>query len=265
MGLDGSTASLRAFDWAVDEAALHGIPLHLLHAATGEQEPSDVISAASARAGARAASVRLSSEVTHADAAAALIGEGRNAFALIVGDRGFGDLSGMLLGSVSLAVAARADCPVVVVRGGPEQRAGQFGCVVVGVEDGEGSNTAVEFAVREAHVRRCRLVGVHAFSTPTGHRCPAAARASGAATGFDQLRVAALRVVSCRSRSPEVRPHRRDGEPPRAHRAACQWSGDLRPCARASRPFDHGSTAVASCQPGRGLATGSMPLRASSL
>ncbi|MFF9120006.1 universal stress protein [Streptomyces massasporeus] len=39
---------------------------------------------------------------------------------------------------------------------------------VVGVEEGEGSGTAVQFALREAQVCRCRLGAVHAWSTQLG-------------------------------------------------------------------------------------------------
>ncbi|MFF7903183.1 universal stress protein [Streptomyces sp. NPDC088817] len=168
VGVDGSKASLEAVGWAANEAARHGIPLHLLHAAADEQEASEVIGSASARARQDAPAVRLSSEVSFEDAASALLDRGRSAFALVLGARGHGDLSGMLLGSVSLSVAARAGCPVVVVRGSQEHRAARFGNVVVGVEDGEGSGTAVDFALREAHVRGCRLVAVHAWSAPSG-------------------------------------------------------------------------------------------------
>lgn len=35
VGIDGSEASLEAVDWAADEAARHGLPLHLLYAAAG--------------------------------------------------------------------------------------------------------------------------------------------------------------------------------------------------------------------------------------
>ncbi|MFE1259855.1 hypothetical protein ACFW5X_04955 [Streptomyces albogriseolus] len=31
--MDGSSASMRALDWAADEAALHGLPLRILSAA----------------------------------------------------------------------------------------------------------------------------------------------------------------------------------------------------------------------------------------
>lgn len=168
VGVDGSETSLEAVDWAADEAARHGVPLHLLHAAAGESEASDVIATASLRAGERAPSVPLSSEVLQEDPASALVDQGRNAFALVLGFRGLGDLAGMLLGAVGLAVAARADCPVVVVRGTAEHRQARFGRVVVGVEEGEGSGTAVRFACREARVRRCPLVAVHAWSRRPG-------------------------------------------------------------------------------------------------
>lgn len=175
VGVDGSEASLEAVDWAADEAVRHGVPLHLLHAAPREHEVSDVIGHAWERAVKGAPTVRLSSEVLHDDAASALVDKGRNAFALVLGSRGLGDLAGMLLGSVSLAVAARADCPVVVVRGAAEHRNDRFESVVVGVEEGEGSGTAVQFALREAQARRCRLVAVHAWSAQLGSLTPAQA------------------------------------------------------------------------------------------
>ncbi|MFC5801672.1 universal stress protein [Streptomyces formicae] len=174
-GFDGSEASLEAVDWAAEEAVRHDVPLHLVYAVAPDHDAVapdhdavGPVAAAMARARKGAPSVRLSSEVLHEDPASALLGKGRNAFALVLGCRGLGDLNGLLLGSVSLAVAARADCPVIVVRGEAEHRDGRFGSVVVGVEDGEGSRTAVQFAFREAHVRHCGLVAVHAWSVPFG-------------------------------------------------------------------------------------------------
>ncbi|MGW0607699.1 universal stress protein [Streptomyces sp. NPDC002640] len=162
VGIDGSESSLEAVDWAADEALRHAVPLRLVHVAAADPEAPELVSVASERARKGAPTVRLSAEVVPGDAASALIGKGRNAFALVLGSRGLGDLAGMLLGSVSLSVAAHADCPVVVVRGGAEHRTDRFGRVVVGVEDGEGSGTAVQFAFREARARCCRLVAVHA-------------------------------------------------------------------------------------------------------
>ncbi|MER6410132.1 universal stress protein [Streptomyces humidus] len=172
VGIDGSEASLEAVDWAAAESLRHGVPLHLVHAAVPEHAASGLVAVASARARRSAPAARLSDEVVHEEAAAALVAKGRNAFALVLGSRGLGDLAGLLLGSVSLAVAAHADCPVIVVRGGAEHRQGRFGSVVVGVEEGEGSDTALLFAFREAQVRRCRLVAVHAWSVPVGNPGP---------------------------------------------------------------------------------------------
>lgn len=184
VGVDGSEASLEAVDWAADEAALHGVPLRLLHAAlsrteevapvtafpeTGTAGGSDpAVVSAMARAHRRAPSVELSGAASAEEPVEGLTGQGRNAFALVLGSRGLGGLAGMLLGSVSLAVAGRADCPVIVVRGGEEHRGRRFGVVVVGIEEGESSGTAAEFAYREAHLRGAALVAVHAWRNPIG-------------------------------------------------------------------------------------------------
>ena len=37
VGVDGSDCSLHAVDWAVDEAARHGLPLRLVHASLWER------------------------------------------------------------------------------------------------------------------------------------------------------------------------------------------------------------------------------------
>lgn len=148
------------------------MPLHLVHAAESEHEASGLLAVASARASRSAPTVPLSDELVREEAATALLGRGLNAFPLVLGSRGLGDLTGLLLGSVSLAVAAHADCPVIVVRGAAEHRGSRFGTVVVGVEEGEGSDTALRFAFREAQVRHGRLLGVHAWSVPVGSPMP---------------------------------------------------------------------------------------------
>ncbi|MFE7329659.1 universal stress protein [Streptomyces sp. NPDC057565] len=101
VGIDGSEASLEAVDWAVDEAVRHDVPLHLVHAAAPNDEALGLIAVASERSRKGIPAVPLSSEVLHEGAASALVSNGRNAFALVLGPRGLGDLAGLLLGSVS--------------------------------------------------------------------------------------------------------------------------------------------------------------------
>lgn len=134
VGVDGSPAGLRALDWAVDEAVRRETPLRVVYASSWEwyegHEPSfgtgggdavrasadQVVERAVEHARRRTAAVEVSGAVLPEDPAAALIRVSGEASMVVVGSRGRGRLAGLLLGSVSLAVAARATAPVVVVR-----------------------------------------------------------------------------------------------------------------------------------------------------
>ena len=58
-----------------------------------------------------------STRIRNGSAARELIAESEGAEMLIVGSRGLGGFTGLLLGSVSRACAEHADCPVLVVHG----------------------------------------------------------------------------------------------------------------------------------------------------
>lgn len=152
VGVDGSESSLRAVDWATDEAALRGVPLRLVYAslweryegaalAEGVGRPSeqvmadDIVEAAARRAHRRAPEVKVTTEVLPDDAASVLLNEAHTAAALVVGSRGRSGLAELLLGSVGLTVAGRAACPVIVLRGNQDNqaRAGTHRRVVLGV------------------------------------------------------------------------------------------------------------------------------------
>lgn len=184
VGVDGSDSSLEAVDWAVDEASRHGRPLRIVHASLWERyeggrpsfstdRPAEeimaehIIASCAERARLRNPEVKVSGEVLPDDAVSALLREGNEACALITGSRGRSELAGLLLGSVGLTVAARAECPVIVVRGSEQNRRGAFGRVVVGVGDSAKGSGAVPFALREAEARGCALEAVRAW------RCPA--------------------------------------------------------------------------------------------
>lgn len=185
VGVDGSDSSLEAVDWATDEAARHGVPLRMVHASAWERyetvtpsfsvrRPTEqvfaehIVGSAVERARLRNPDVKVTGEVTAEDTVEALLNEGRNASAVVVGSRGRGGLAGLLLGSVSLSVAARADCPVIVVRGEAANRAGDYGRVVLGVDEAEEAAAAAAFAFREAAVRQAELVATRAWRCPAG-------------------------------------------------------------------------------------------------
>lgn len=185
VGVDGSEQSYGAVDWAADEAALRGVPLRLVYASlweryeggalahdlgrTTEQILADtIVEAAAERAHRRQADVKVTTEVLPEGPVTVLLREGRDASALVLGTRGRSGITELLLGSVSLAVAGRAECPVIVVGCGPERRprirAEQR--VVLGV-GAEPNPAAVDFAFRAAADRDATLRAVRAW------RCPA--------------------------------------------------------------------------------------------
>ncbi|MFE5123778.1 universal stress protein [Streptomyces sp. NPDC056669] len=183
VGVDGSESSLQALDWAVDEAARHGLPLHLVHASrweryeerlpsfgtdrpSGEITAENIVASCAERATLLHPDVKVSAEVLPEDTVTALLEQSREAFAVVTGSRGRGALAETLLGSVSLAVAARAVSPVVVVRGGKSNRAGALGRVVLAVGDLVEGSVAVRFAFREARARDAALHAVRSWRRP---------------------------------------------------------------------------------------------------
>jgi nucleotide-binding universal stress UspA family protein len=98
------------------------------------------------------------------DPAVVLAGESKRAELVVLGDRGLGGFTGLLLGSVAVALSAHAACPVVVVRGVEADPAvSRPEPVVVGVDGSQGSTAAVDFAVESAVLRGVPLVAVHAW------------------------------------------------------------------------------------------------------
>ncbi|BCJ57647.1 universal stress protein [Micromonospora endophytica] len=131
VGVDGSEHSLLALGFAVEQAALRRVPLHVVRAwqpsqeqwhLTGEQARDAAL--ADQRAELDEALRRWQEsfpdvEVTVETAAAApaglLIDASRNAQLMVVGTRGRGGLRGMLLGSVSQQLIQHAHCPLAVI------------------------------------------------------------------------------------------------------------------------------------------------------
>ncbi|QNE74291.1 universal stress protein [Streptomyces finlayi] len=183
VGVDGSEPSLRAVDWAADEAALRGVPLRIVYASlweryegpalapevgssSGRVTAQDILAAAALRALRHHAELPTTTADVPEEPEYALVREGRNASALVMGTRGRSGLADLLLGSVSLTVATQANCPVIVIRGNHSNRAvgGRHGHIAVGVADVP--TAAVRFAYAEAKRRDVPLEAVRAWRCP---------------------------------------------------------------------------------------------------
>ncbi|GHK02248.1 universal stress protein [Streptomyces sp. Y2F8-2] len=194
VGVDGSDSSLLAVDWATDEAARHGLPLRLVYASlweryesvvpsTGLQRPAhqvmadNIVGTAAERARRRNPNVKVTAEVLPEDPVEALLRESGNATAVVTGCRGRGELQGVLLGTVSLAVAGRAAGTVIVVRGDEAGLRGTHERILLGAGDPGTTGAAARFGLREAEVRHCVLDVVRAWRRPahepTQHPLPA--------------------------------------------------------------------------------------------
>jgi nucleotide-binding universal stress UspA family protein len=182
--VDGSEESLRAVDWAAREAVLRGAPLRIVSAAAtlprmmdhhdgpGLEDVTDVLldrrDQALATAAARAAKVSpdllVDTDQLTGAPADAVTESGSGALMLVVGSRGVGAFTALILGSVSRYAATHAPCPVVIVRDETTAAPRQ---VAVGIRDPDSSAAALSFAFEEATLRKASLLAVHAWDTPS--------------------------------------------------------------------------------------------------
>ncbi|MDR7255435.1 nucleotide-binding universal stress UspA family protein [Nocardioides sp. BE266] len=132
VGIDGSRSSAAALDYACRRAedtgetvvAIHAWRVHAPSTDVWKSEPRSVDSEerelllSESLAGVREdhPDVRLEHEVVAVAPGQALVDASAGASLVVVGSRGLGFFSGLLLGSVSQVVLHRAECPVAVVR-----------------------------------------------------------------------------------------------------------------------------------------------------
>ena len=179
VGVDGSSASLAAVDFAVDEATLRKSSLliaygHLRHPSLtlwrSRTEPyvtrgiRRLLEAVAGRAQARDSSLDVDIDLLLKEPGAALAERSRDACLMVVGHSG---RAGAALGSVAARVASHAGCPVIVHRPFTGARRGP-GAVTVGVDGSELSAGAVAFALEEAAFRGADLNAVLVWAHSPG-------------------------------------------------------------------------------------------------
>ena len=177
VGYDGSDQAEYALRWAADEAdldgrsltivtvvqSLTGYELSALANVAGAWNPpteireaihkhaQDELDAAKASLHQSMPDLQVNTVLREGDARQVLLDLSRNAASVFVGSRGRGAIKSLLLGSVSVAVARGADCPVFVIR--PPATGHDRRGILVGTDCGELTQSTLEFAYRQAALR----------------------------------------------------------------------------------------------------------------
>jgi nucleotide-binding universal stress UspA family protein len=178
VGVDGSDSAREAAEWAAGESVRKRVPLKLVYVvhvptAAGyvgsgglsvdllddlQAEALRQLTDARAELLRRRADLSVDTAVLVGPPIPTLIEESATAQLMVVGSRGLGGFTGILVGSTAVALAAHGQCPVAVVRG-----ARPTGPVVVGVDGSPASEAAVAVAFEEASLRGAELVALHTW------------------------------------------------------------------------------------------------------
>lgn len=190
VGFDGSAPAVLALDRAADEARRRSTALEILSGWPWNRHPLPeygvqdeegrlryssarrMMDAAEERARRRAPDILIVQSLTSEPAAQALLRCGSEAALTVVGTRGHGGFTGLLLGSVALRLAAHCVTPLMVVRSEAEP---EHGTVVLGLAS-TSDEEAVWFAADEAVRLDAELRILHAWQLPPPHGVQALAR-----------------------------------------------------------------------------------------
>ncbi|MGW5255360.1 universal stress protein [Streptomyces sp. NPDC004012] len=194
-GLDGSSESRAAAEWAAREAGLRGLPLTLVHvcepapgplmqapllgAETDQHWTERIPREAAEGLRLRHPGVAVTAEHLVGRPVEQLVRAAEDAELLVLGTRALSGIGGFLVGSVSLAVVAHAVRPVVLVRAreqaadeherdpvGIPSAAAPFRPVVLGLDLRSPDASLLGFAFEEAARRAAALHVVHAWDMP---------------------------------------------------------------------------------------------------
>jgi nucleotide-binding universal stress UspA family protein len=189
-GFDGTPQSEAAAFWAAEEATRRGAALRILHvwpwlSADGADgsRPGDLrpvalraLSDLARRIGLAHPDLIVETVLIGDDPSDGLVDAARGHELLVLGSRGLSGFAGLLVGSVGLAVAARTEVPVAVVRAARPAEAAVDAVdavaavgerdlpeVVVGLDLRDPADAVLDFAFTEAALRGARLRVVHGW------------------------------------------------------------------------------------------------------
>ncbi|QKV90627.1 universal stress protein [Streptomyces sp. NA02950] len=191
VGLDGSPESLGAARWAAEEAERRRLTLRLLHAwPLLAPEPTHVPSEIDQNYWAKRLVHNAQTELQASHPGLAIVGnlvadDAQNALlqaaseseVTVLGSRGLEPVESYFLGDISMAVVARAERPVVLVRAGTGKEGqpvttGAVGPVVVALKLHGPCDELLAFAFATAAARGVPLRAVHGRSVPLHAHVP---------------------------------------------------------------------------------------------
>ncbi|MGX4688046.1 universal stress protein [Streptomyces sp. JNUCC 63] len=199
VGLDGSSESRAAAEWAAREAKLYGLPLKLIHvwqplaqapllgAETDRDWTEQLFGEVAEGLRLRHAGVEVITEHVPGRPVEVLCQAAKEAELLVLGSRALGGVGGFVLGSVGLSVVAHAERPVVLVRSGEQaadehetdpvgvpSAAAAFRPVVLGLDSVGPDEGLIRFAFDAAVRRTASLRVVHGWypQPSSGHTMP---------------------------------------------------------------------------------------------
>jgi nucleotide-binding universal stress UspA family protein len=186
VGVDGSDDSRMALRWAAAVGSAAGIPIRAVQSWThprsavlpiapvplsaddmDDQTQQAIDAVVTDTLG---SSAGVTTRVLRGSPAGALLQTVTPESVLVLGSRGLGGFSGLLLGSVSQECVEYASCPVVVVR--TERTIGDGDVILVGKDGSEGAQRALAWAQALASATGAGLRAVHAWRATMSERPP---------------------------------------------------------------------------------------------
>jgi nucleotide-binding universal stress UspA family protein len=185
VAVDGSSHSDAAVKWAADESVLRNAPVKLVHAVAPMLEPMGrpgpmpemhrwyhdnartVLFESEALFRARrddSRNIDVEAALVESSVVSAVIKASEGAQLIVVGSRGLGHLSRLLLGSVSTILIHHAHCPVAVIPHPDEREGTDRHPVLLGIDGSTASEAATGLAFDEASRRGVGLTALHAWS-----------------------------------------------------------------------------------------------------
>ncbi|WP_460356659.1 universal stress protein [Mycobacterium sp. ZZG] len=172
-GVDGSAAALGAALWAVHEAAARGTALRLVYVtkpvhrnaaeyaceyAEDVRRGRESLREAKALAEAAGEAVDVETAIADGPPAQALVSLSEHAQMVCVGSVGIGRYARSILGSTAADVAAKARCPVAVIRPRPRDSTDGPSWIIVAVNDRPHNGVVIEQALQEAALRHAPVL-----------------------------------------------------------------------------------------------------------